>query len=326
MNFSSRVNGGGINGGDIDLSNLREYLAHAFVPEFATSVASAINGDSRMLERIRAINNPLTIIALFAALAEVAGTVSLVSLDKTLQQTFLWFVMGFPILLVLLFFIILIFRPRVLYGPSDYKDEKNFMSMSGATNLSRSFSALRKSIEATKAEMTKAIATNSSTEPERVQLKKMIEQFTQIQNQVVSTEGSAEQMMMLLEGQIKQLEISTRGETYGDLYRHQQVIHQFFIERLDLRPFFYDGAEVKGDEVEIQTIKIVAEMMVDFFEHIFLQLPSLGEDTQEGWESYIVKIYRNSPAVREHIKTNGAWYSRRIKLLETEDQERQGKI
>jgi hypothetical protein len=127
-------------------------------------------------------------------------------------------------------------------------------------------------------------------------------------------------MMMLLEGQIKQLEISTRGETYGDLYRHQQVIHQFFIERLDLRPFFYDGAEIKGDEVEIQTIRIVAEMMVDFFEHIFLQLSSLGEDTQEGWESYIAKVYNSSPAVQDHIRINGGWYSRKITLLAKEAQ------
>lgn len=277
-----------------------------------------------MIEKIKAINNPLTIIALFAALAEVAGTVSLATIDKSLQQTFIWFVMGFPTLLVLLFFIILIFIPRVLYAPSDFKDEKNFMStISGATNLSKSFYDLKQYIDAVKSEMTKVIGTDSATEEERSRLTQVVDQYLKrIQEQVINTEGSAEQMMTLLQGQIKQLEISTRGETYGDLYRHQQVIHQFFIDRLDLRPFFYDGAEIQGEEDEVQTINIVAEMMVDFFEHIFLQLPSLGEDTQEGWESYIVKIYKNSPAVREHLRTNGAWYSHRlINLLETKAQD-----
>jgi hypothetical protein len=280
-----------------------------------------------MLEKIKAINNPLTIIALFAALAEVAGTVSLATIDKSMQQTFIWFVMGFPTLLVLLFFITLIFKPRVLYAPGDYKDEKNFMrTISGAPDLSKSFYDLRKFIESAKSEMTKVIRTDSDTEEERSRLTQVVDQYLKrIQEQVINTEGSAEQMMTLLQGQIKQLEISTRGETYGDLYRHQQVIHQFFIDRMELRRFFYEGAEVEGQAAEVQTINIVAEMMVDFFEHIFLQLPSLGEDTQEGWESYIVNIYKNSPAVQAHITTNDAWYSTRlINLLKTKAQERKG--
>ena len=40
-----------------------------------------------MLEKMKAVSNPLTIIALFAALAEVAGTVSLKFLDPSLQKT-----------------------------------------------------------------------------------------------------------------------------------------------------------------------------------------------------------------------------------------------
>ena len=80
------------------------------------------------------------------------------------------------------------------------------------------------------------LATNGDSQRRR--LDKMVEQFSRIQAQVITTEGSAEQMMMLLHRQNKQLEISTRGEMYGDLYTHQQVIHQFFVDRLDLRPFF----------------------------------------------------------------------------------------
>jgi hypothetical protein len=58
-----------------------------------------------MIEKIKAANNPLTIIAIFAALAEVAGTVALGLVDKPLQQTFVWFVMGFPTLLFALFLV-----------------------------------------------------------------------------------------------------------------------------------------------------------------------------------------------------------------------------
>src|SRR5659263_346797 len=81
-----------------------------------------------MIEKFKAVNNPLTIIALFAGLAEIAFTVSLGLVDKPLQTIFIWFVMVFPTLLVILFFTTLNFNPRVLYSPSDYKDEENFVN------------------------------------------------------------------------------------------------------------------------------------------------------------------------------------------------------
>lgn len=80
-----------------------------------------------MIEKIKGINNPHTIIAIFAALAEVSATVSLGLIDKTLQPIFIWFLIGFPSLLVILFFITLNFNTKVMYSPSDYQDEKYFV-------------------------------------------------------------------------------------------------------------------------------------------------------------------------------------------------------
>ncbi|MGB7548968.1 MAG: hypothetical protein WBM14_14570 [Terracidiphilus sp.] len=82
-----------------------------------------------MLEKINGIRNPLTIIAIFACLAEVAGTVAMAAVNKELQGTFVWFVMGFPILLVLLFFLTLNFNPKVLYAPSDFRSDDGFLDM-----------------------------------------------------------------------------------------------------------------------------------------------------------------------------------------------------
>jgi hypothetical protein len=87
-----------------------------------------------MIEKIKAVNNPLTIIAIFAALAEVAGTVALAIVDKPLQNVFIWFVMLFPALLVALFFATLNFNPKVLYAPSDFKDEQNFLNSLNSKN------------------------------------------------------------------------------------------------------------------------------------------------------------------------------------------------
>ena len=75
------------------------------------------------------VKNPLTIVAIFAGLAEVSGTAVLPLLEKDIQTTFVWFLMLFPVLLVLLFFGTLVFRHHVLYAPSDFRDETLFASL-----------------------------------------------------------------------------------------------------------------------------------------------------------------------------------------------------
>ena len=82
-----------------------------------------------MTEKIRNISTPLTIIAIFAALAEINATVSIGLVDKGLQSVFIWFVILFPTLLVSLFFLTLNFNTKVIYAPSDYKDDQSFHKM-----------------------------------------------------------------------------------------------------------------------------------------------------------------------------------------------------
>lgn len=80
-----------------------------------------------MIEKIVAIKNPLTIIAMFAGIAEISGTVVLPFLDTASQGLFVWYLIVFPSLLVIAFFATLNFNHKVLYAPSDYKNEENFL-------------------------------------------------------------------------------------------------------------------------------------------------------------------------------------------------------
>lgn len=85
-----------------------------------------------MLEKIKKVQNPLTIIALFAGLAEIAGTAAMAFVDKDLQHIYIWYVMGFPTLLVLLFFGTLNFNAGVLYAPGDLRSDKAFLELQRA--------------------------------------------------------------------------------------------------------------------------------------------------------------------------------------------------
>ena len=84
-----------------------------------------------MIEKIKKVSNPLTIIAIFAGLAEISGTIVLPLLSQESQLVYLWFLMGFPLLLICLFFLTLNFNYKVLYAPSDFKDEDNFLKLFG---------------------------------------------------------------------------------------------------------------------------------------------------------------------------------------------------
>ncbi|MBK8611843.1 MAG: hypothetical protein IPL84_18415 [Chitinophagaceae bacterium] len=82
-----------------------------------------------MTEKIGLIKNPLTIIAIFAGIAEVSGTIVLPFIASDNQQLFIYFLIFFPSILVILFFITLNFNNKVLYAPSDYKDEQNYINI-----------------------------------------------------------------------------------------------------------------------------------------------------------------------------------------------------
>lgn len=76
---------------------------------------------------MKKISNPLTIIGIFAGIAEVAGTVVLPFVSDKMQTIFIWYVMLFPVILVIAFFLTLNFNSTVLYSPSDFTDERNYM-------------------------------------------------------------------------------------------------------------------------------------------------------------------------------------------------------
>lgn len=114
-----------------------------------------------MIEKITKINNPLTIIAIFAGLAEIAGTVALGFLAGETQQIFIWFVMLFPAVLVLLFFLTLNFNAKVLYAPSDFKDEKNFLNTLG---VSKNLEKIQKELKTAEKEIVSRVLSEIKNE------------------------------------------------------------------------------------------------------------------------------------------------------------------
>jgi hypothetical protein len=87
-----------------------------------------------MLEKFKGVSNPITVIAIFAGITEVGGTIVLPFLSATKQTQYMWFLILFPAALILLFFGTLNFNHRVLYAPSDYREDSSFLAASKIKN------------------------------------------------------------------------------------------------------------------------------------------------------------------------------------------------
>ncbi|EMP57377.1 hypothetical protein MSNKSG1_02113 [Marinobacter santoriniensis NKSG1] len=83
-----------------------------------------------MLEKFRKVTNPLTIIAIFAGITEIMCTFALAAVSEGHEIWIIVFLVSFPSVLIVMFFLTLNFNHKVLYAPSDYADEANFMMAS----------------------------------------------------------------------------------------------------------------------------------------------------------------------------------------------------
>jgi DNA-binding CsgD family transcriptional regulator len=80
------------------------------------------------------VSNPLTIIAIFSALAEGFASYALIKSPLEIQYIFVYFVMAFPTLIVLLFFGVLIFNNKALYAPSDFANQEHYLLINDLIN------------------------------------------------------------------------------------------------------------------------------------------------------------------------------------------------
>jgi hypothetical protein len=82
-----------------------------------------------MIKSKKKIINPMTVIAIFAAISETSAAVSLPFLDNKERELYVWFLISFPFYLLFLFFATLNFNYRSLYAPSDFGKGKHFIKV-----------------------------------------------------------------------------------------------------------------------------------------------------------------------------------------------------
>jgi hypothetical protein len=109
--------------------------------------------------------------------------------------------------------------------------------------------------------------------------------------------------------QIKQLERAIRGDTQSGLYTQTLEIMKFIADNPEIRPYFYEGKELRPEDTSYNLILTATEIVADFFEHVVLQKANLPDEVWQKWCFQIQKTYSNSPVLQEYYATNRLAYS-----------------
>jgi hypothetical protein len=94
---------------------------------------SVYESEDDMQKKLGTVKNPLSVIAIFAGIAEISGAAVLPHIAPENQELYIWFLMIFPFLLITFFFITLNWNYKVLYAPSDFENEDNFVNLQKAS-------------------------------------------------------------------------------------------------------------------------------------------------------------------------------------------------
>ncbi|WP_052659159.1 hypothetical protein [Pseudomonas sp. LFM046] len=223
-----------------------------------------------MLEKLSHIKNPLSVIAIFAGLAEVSGTGVLPLLERDIQHIYVWFLMGFPCLLVGLFFITLWKNHVVLYAPSDFSNDQIFADILVSGTISAKYEKLQREIqsEATTPSEQDQATSMGSVEPETTTTPAVLRpESPSLGNEAIPTQDREvvdfdnpehiQQSPQLTPANSKSLEIALAAEELA-IDRLGQSLGVIFNRNTSIKGLsstVYDGAFISKDQSIVVEVK-----------------------------------------------------------------------
>jgi len=114
--------------------------------------------------------------------------------------------------------------------------------------------------------------------------------------------------LILLIIQIRDLKKTVRGQTYQAVYSDMQRLDRFFFDNMKFHEHFYEKKELESDDQTKLQARIIAEMILDFSDNLYLQQPTIDPQQFKEWEAYFDFPYENSPILGEVLESRKAWY------------------
>jgi hypothetical protein len=118
----------------------------------------------------------------------------------------------------------------------------------------------------------------------------------------------------LIFSQLRSMKAAIQSDTLQSLYGRMDSIHTVFLSKPGLRPYFYANKS-PGDlppGITRDELEAAAEMLADFFQHIWLQQHLMPEAVAEGCITYMQQIHESSPVLQQFLRDNEKWYDGRF--------------
>lgn len=241
-----------------------------------------------MKNEIATIKNPLTVISIFAGLAEVSGTVVLPFVAESNQLVYIWFLILFPVLLVGLFFTTLNFNPRVLYAPSDFEDEKHYMDLFRPSSTAERLEKLE--VEVQQSEVVEPPALESVSPTERVP-----EVIASKDRLLTLMKQDTTSRYMLVESLI----IDRLATEFGKTPKRDIALKNSFGSQL-FDAVFEDKNQLILVETKFFSEQTYSRRMRDTFHRIQSSLASLPDEVKKNARFLLAIAYEKIPKDRVH--------------------------
>lgn len=111
----------------------------------------------------------------------------------------------------------------------------------------------------------------------------------------------------LLRKQLAQSQRTNEVDVYFRVAVICRDLDEFFVDRPELRPYFYENKKLPRSKRERDRLDATSEMLIDLAESIIASAPGLGSMAVD-WHKYFAFLYRNSEALRQHWAKHSYYY------------------
>jgi hypothetical protein len=108
----------------------------------------------------------------------------------------------------------------------------------------------------------------------------------------------------------KEQTLGAQLANYHNLYLMWFTVDRVFIEHPEMRPYFYDRAEISAAPADIRLrLDAVSHMIFDCFDDVYHHLEHLPQSTSQAWSVFMKDLYKHTPYLKDFLQKNEQWYS-----------------
>lgn len=109
--------------------------------------------------------------------------------------------------------------------------------------------------------------------------------------------------------QLRNVSQSLRSSTHAAIYEQASGFRSHLVEHPHLRKYFFDGVEILPGDPNYNQVLTLAEMFLNYLEHIAVLETSFGQDNKPALDLFVASALKRGPILRVHLAENPELYS-----------------